>query len=168
MTSVEMSMQVADQHSHLGGLEFLQVHKPWTWDEIRAAIGALGATELNKRRPCSPDTINGALVSSFHQRQWDQCGSDQRTGFANHLIKDRIGVALQFGANGFGLYDLIAKHLGLYAGDVIDVGVEIFPMKTLQAQMSSGVAYYEAALYNLIRRGRSVPAVPLVLIGVTP
>lgn len=53
-------------------------------------------------------------------------------------------------------------------GDVIDVAVEILPMKELQNQMSSGVAYYEAELYNLIREGRGVPAVPLILIGIAP
>ncbi len=44
----------------------------------------------------------------------------------------------------------------------------VLPMKELQAKMSSGVAYYEGELYNLIREGRGVPAVPLVLIGIAP
>lgn len=39
-------------------------------------------------------------------------------------------------------------------------------MKSLQQQMSSGVAYYEGELYNVIRQGRGVPAVPLVIMGV--
>jgi hypothetical protein len=50
-------------------------------------------------------------------------------------------------------------------GDEIDVGVEILPMKSLQREMSSGVPYYEGEFYNVIRQGRGVPAVPLVLIG---
>ena len=33
--------------------------------------------------------------------------------------------------------------------------------------MSSGVGYYEGELYDLIREGRGVPAVPLVLIGIS-
>lgn len=41
-------------------------------------------------------------------------------------------------------------------------------MKSLQSQMSSGVAYYEGELYNVIRQGRGVPAVPLVLLGIEP
>ena len=41
-------------------------------------------------------------------------------------------------------------------------------MKALQHNMSSGVPYYEGALYYLIREGRGVPAVPLILIGVVP
>ena len=44
--------------------------------------------------------------------------------------------------------------------------VEILPMKELQSEMSSGPSYYEGELYNLIREGRGVPAVPLVLIGI--
>jgi hypothetical protein len=58
--------------------------------------------------------------------------------------------------------------MAFFVGDIIDVGVEILPMKTLQARMSSGVGYYEGELYNVIRQGRGVPAVPLVLIGVIP
>jgi hypothetical protein len=41
-------------------------------------------------------------------------------------------------------------------------------MKALQSQMSSGVAYYEGEFYNVVRQGRGVPAVPLVLIGIEP
>jgi hypothetical protein len=34
--------------------------------------------------------------------------------------------------------------------------------------MSSGPGYYEGELYNLIRQGRGVPAVPLIMIGIAP
>jgi hypothetical protein len=40
------------------------------------------------------------------------------------------------------------------------------PMKELQSEMSSGIGYYEGELYNLIRQGRGIPAVPLVVIGI--
>ena len=52
--------------------------------------------------------------------------------------------------------------------DVIDVGIEILPMKELEQNMSSGVPYYERDLLNVLRQGRGVPAVPLVLVGVAP
>lgn len=84
------------------------------------------------------------------------------------FVKDRVAVEVQFGKYAFVAYDLFVKHLTFYVGDVIDVGVEILPMKELQRQMSSGVAYYESELYNLIREGRGVPGVPLILIGVAP
>lgn len=84
------------------------------------------------------------------------------------FVKDRIAVEIQFGKYSFVAYDLFVKHMAFYVGDVIDVGVEILPMKSLQLSMSSGVGYYEGELYNLIRQGRGIPAVPLVLIGVAP
>ena len=82
------------------------------------------------------------------------------------FVKDRIAIEVQFGKYAFVAYDLFVKHMAFFVGDVIDVGVEILPMKELQSEMSSGVAYYEGELYNLIRQGRGSPAVPLVLIGV--
>lgn len=84
------------------------------------------------------------------------------------FVKDRIAVEVQFGKYSFVAYDLFVKHMAFYIGNVIDVGVEILAMKSLQEEMSSGVGYYEGELYNLIREGRGVPAVPLVLVGVTP
>src|SRR5438876_775161 len=74
------------------------------------------------------------------------------------FVKDRIAVEVQFGKYAFVAYDLFVKHMAFFVGDVIDVGVEILPMKELQAEMSSGVAYYEGELYNLIRQGRGSPA----------
>jgi hypothetical protein len=82
------------------------------------------------------------------------------------FVKDRVAVEVQFGKYAFVAYDLFVKHLAFYVGDVIDVGVEILPMKSLQSQMSSGVPYYEGELYNVVRQGRGVPAVPLVLVGI--
>ncbi|HLP45846.1 MAG TPA: BglII/BstYI family type II restriction endonuclease [Candidatus Deferrimicrobium sp.] len=83
------------------------------------------------------------------------------------FVKDRVAIEVQFGKYSFVAYDLFVKHIAFYIGDKIDVGIEILPMKMLQAQMSSGVAYYEGELYNIIRQGRGVPAVPLVVLGVS-
>jgi hypothetical protein len=84
------------------------------------------------------------------------------------FVKQRVAVEVQFGKYSFVAYDLFVKHMAFYVGDKIDVGVEILPMKSLQSEMSSGVAYYEGELYNLIREGRGVPAVPLILLGIAP
>ena len=79
-----------------------------------------------------------------------------------------MAIEVQFGKYSFVAYDLFVKHLAFYVGDKIDVGIEILPMKALQAQMSSGVPYYEGEFYNVIRQGRGVPSVPLVIIGIMP
>lgn len=82
------------------------------------------------------------------------------------FVQDRIAVEVQFGKYAFVAYDLFVKHLAFFVGDQIDVGIEILPMKSLQKEMSSGISYYESELYNVVRQGRGVPGVPLVIIGV--
>jgi hypothetical protein len=84
------------------------------------------------------------------------------------FVKERVAAEVQFGKYSFVAYDLFVKHLAFYIGDHIDIGVEILPMKSLQSQMSSGIAYYEGEFYNIVRQGRGVPAVPLVLLGIAP
>ncbi len=83
------------------------------------------------------------------------------------FVKERVALEVQFGKYAFVSYDLFVKHLAFYVRDQIDVGIEILPMKSLQRDMSSGPGYYEGELYNIIRNGRGVPAVPLVVIGVS-
>ena len=82
------------------------------------------------------------------------------------FVKDRVALEVQFGKYSFVTYDLFVKHLAFYVGDKIDVGIEVVPMKSLQSEMSSGPCYYEGELYNVLRNGRGVPAVPLVLVGI--
>lgn len=84
------------------------------------------------------------------------------------FVKDKVALEVQFGKYSFVAYDLFVKHLAFYVRDQIDVGIEILPMKVLQQHMSSGPGYYEGELYNVIRNGRGVPAVPLVLVGIAP
>ncbi len=84
------------------------------------------------------------------------------------FVKDRVAVEVQFGKYAFVAHDLFVKHMAFFVSDLIDVGIEVLPMKELEAHMSSGVPYFERDLLNIIRQGRGVPAVPLVLIGVAP
>ena len=109
------------------------------------------------------------LSAAEQKKQIEEAGETAIFSYnQTDFVKERAAVEVQFGKYAFVAFDLFVKHLAFYIGDVIDVGVEILPMKELQANMSSGVAYYEGELYNLIREGRGVPGVPLVLIGVAP
>jgi len=84
------------------------------------------------------------------------------------FIKERVAVEVQFGKYAFVAHDLFVKHMSFYIADDIDVGIEIVPIKSLERQMSSGVPYYERDLFNLMRQGRGIPAVPIILIGIAP
>jgi len=50
-------------------------------------------------------------------------------------------------------------------GNYVDKG-EVLPTKKMQCQMSSGVAYYEGEVYNVLRHGRNNPPVPLLILGI--
>ena len=82
------------------------------------------------------------------------------------FVRNRVAIEVQLGKYSFVAYDLFVKHLAFYVQDEIDVGIEILPTKAMQLRMSSGIAYYEGELYNVIRNGRGVPSVPLVILGV--
>lgn len=82
------------------------------------------------------------------------------------FVKDRVAVEVQFGKYSFVAHDLYVKHLAFFAADKIDVGIEILPMKSFAREMSSGPTFYEKDLSNILRQGRGVPGVPLVVLGV--
>jgi hypothetical protein len=90
------------------------------------------------------------------------------------FVKDRIAVEVQFGKYAFVAFDLFVKHLLFYSGDVIDVGIEILPVMAMAKDpqggrmLSTGIAYFEGEVYNIMRHGRSSPPVPLLIIGIGP
>lgn len=84
------------------------------------------------------------------------------------FVKDKIAVEVQFGKYAFVAFDLFVKHMLFYSGGKINLGIEILPTKKMQAQMSSGVAYYEGEVYNVMRQGRNSPPVPLLVLGIEP
>jgi hypothetical protein len=203
-------MKISETYSHLNGLEFLLVHKPKLWEEIKAVIQAIDAeqckTKVSKEKTMkgkllySPIEMNKMFDRLLKKKKWEESRVSYWVTKSEKLIrktltmspeeqkreieesgeipiysynqtdfvKDRVAIEVQFGKYSFVAYDLFVKHLAFFVGDQIDVGIEILPMKSLQAQMSSGVGYYEGEFYNVVRQGRGVPAVPLVLIGITP
>jgi Restriction endonuclease BglII len=144
-------MKISEVYSHLNGLEFLLVHKRKLWAEIQQVIKEIDADSCKTK--VSIEASGEMPIFSYNQTDF---------------VKDRVAIEVQFGKYAFVAYDLFVKHLAFYVGDQIDVGVEILPMKKLQSQMSSDVPYYEGEFYNVIRQGRGVPAVPLIVVGIEP
>jgi hypothetical protein len=203
-------MKIVETYSHLNGLEFLLVHKPNLWKEIKNVISLVDAevcrTKISKEKTMkgkllySPIALNKTFGNLLRNNKWHESrvkywvtkdeklirktlsltSEEQKKEIEaagevpifsynqTDFVKDRVAVEVQFGKYSFVAYDLFVKHLAFYIGDHIDVGIEILPMKSLQTQMSSGVAYYEGELYNVVRQGRGVPAVPLVIAGIAP
>lgn len=138
------------------------------WRERTAAYYVTRDAKLIRRTLALPPEEQKQLIEAAGElaiRSYNQ----------TDFVKDRIAVEVQLGKYFSVAYDLFVKHLAFYVGDVIDVGVEIVPMRSLSGSadggprgMSTGVAWYEKELYNLIREGRGVPGVPLVLVGIAP
>lgn len=84
------------------------------------------------------------------------------------FVKDKIAVEVQFGKYAFVAYDLFVKHMLFYSGGVINLGIEVLPTKALQIEMSTGVAYFEGEVYNVLRHGRNNPPIPLLILGIEP
>lgn len=84
------------------------------------------------------------------------------------FVKGKLAVEVQFGKYSFVAYDLFVKHMMFFSGGVIDLGIEILPTKAMQQEMSSGIAYYEGEVYNVLRNGRGNPPVPLLILGIEP
>ena len=131
------------------------------WQPRRRTFWVTDDEALMRRIYLFPPTEQKAQIEQAGQ---EPIQSRNETDF----VKDRVAVEVQFGKYAFVAHDLFVKHLSFFVTDVIDVGIEILPMKQMEREMSSGVPYYERDLVNVIRQGRGVPAVPLVLIGVEP
>lgn len=131
------------------------------WEESRVSYWVTRSEKLIRK------TLT--MLAEEQKREIEAAGETPIFSYnQTDFVKDRVALEVQFGKYAFVAYDLFVKHLAFYVGDRIDVGVEILPMKSLQGQMSSGVAYYEGEFYNVVRQGRGVPAVPLVLVGIEP
>lgn len=131
------------------------------WTERRSTFWVTSDEDILRGiQGASPKEQKAAIVAAGHE----PIMSYNQTDF----VKDRVAVEVQLGKYAFVAHDLFVKHLSFFVSNIIDVGIEILPMKTLEKEMSSGVPYYERDLQNVIRQGRGVPAVPLILIGILP
>lgn len=140
---------------------FKRLLRAKSWEENRVSYWVTRSEKLIRK------TL--AMSPQEQKREIEAAGEKPIYSYnQTDFVKDRVAVEIQFGKYAFVAYDLFVKHLAFYVGDQIDVGVEVLPMKCLQNQMSSGVAYYEGEFYNVVRQGRGVPAVPLVLVGIAP
>ena len=99
------------------------------------------------------DSINKEKLYSFNQTDF---------------VKNKVSVEVQLGKYFAVTYDLFVKHLSFFSGGLIDIGIEIVPMKSMQQNMSSGPPWFEKEVHNVLRHGRGVPPVPLLVLGIAP
>lgn len=73
--------------------------------------------------------------------------------------------ALNFGKYAFMVYNVCAKMTIFHKLDLIDVGVEIVPVKAFADEMSTGVSYFEQFVWDLEHRGVADIDIPVLILG---
>jgi hypothetical protein len=82
------------------------------------------------------------------------------------FIKDKVAVEIQFGKHASVASDLFVKHVLFNTAGITSVGIEILVTRAMQMEMSTGTAFYEGEVYNLLRQGTGCPSVPLLIFGI--
>jgi hypothetical protein len=188
-------MIIAGIYSFNGGKDIIQSNYPVELREVEQIITAIDSkqcktkTSLEKTMPgrilYSPRALNRAFTKEFELRGWEkhkvQCNypvnyyvsgfvpnnSSKRASREMDFVKNRIGVEIQFGKYAFMVYNVCAKMTIFHNLGVIDVGIEIVPIKSFAEEMSTGVSYFEQFVWDLEHRGVADIDIPVLVLGVT-
>lgn len=70
-------------------------------------------------------------------------GSEEKGFREMDFVKNKVGVEIQFGKYSFMVYNVCAKMTIFKNKKIINVGIEVVPIKEFAKEMSSGVSYFE-------------------------
>ena len=187
-------MIIAGLYSFNGGKEVIESRYAKELREIKQVIAAVDSaehkTKVSKEKTMpgrilyKPRSLNEAFRAEFEARNWHkhkvpcQYPTEYYTpGFTSHassrgafreidFIKNRGGVEIQFGKYAFMVYNVCAKMTIFHKLDVIDVGVEVVPVKSFADDMSTGVPYFEQFVWDLEHRGMADIDIPVLILGI--
>lgn len=135
----------------------------------------------------SPTSLNKAFKHEFQQRGGNRhreaciyptqyyteayqppVSKSRRPGAYREMdqVKNKVGVEVQFGKYSFMVYNVAAKMTIFRKLGVINVGVEIVPIKAFAASMSTGVSYFEQFVWDLENRGVADIDTPVLILGI--
>lgn len=187
-------MMIAGIYSFNGGREALESKYGDELDQVKKIITSVDSgqhktkTSREKTMPgrqlYSPPALNKAFKKGFEELDWrnhrvmcqypvqyytaEYQPSPLSSGAFRDMdfVKNRVGVEVQFGKYAFMVYNVCAKMTIFNKLDVIDVGIEIVPVKEFAAEMSSGVSYFEQFVWDLEQRGVCNIDIPVLILGV--
>jgi hypothetical protein len=187
-------MRIAATYSFKQGKEKINQAYPTLLAEIGDVIAEVDAADhktkqskektMHGRILYSPSSLNKAFKMSFERRGWApvkvtceysdeyyepdyQRRRNRTTGAFREMdfVKEKLGIEVQFGKYAFMVYNVCAKMTIFRNLGHIDYGVEIVPVKSLVAEMSTGVSYFEQFVWDLENRGVSNIDIPVFIIG---
>jgi hypothetical protein len=188
-------MIIASVYSFNGGKKVIESKFGSELQETQQAIAAVDGqaykTKVSKEKTMpgkelyAPVSLNQAFDIEFESRQWKKyrvrceyptqyyVGGytsviSSRGAFREiDFVKNRVGVEIQFGKYSFMVYNVCAKMTIFHKMNVIDVGIEVVPLKEFASEMSSGVSYFEQFVWDLEHRGVSDIDIPVLILGIT-
>src|SRR3990172_4578568 len=96
-------MKIVETYSHLNGLEFLLVHKPNLWKEIRSVISTVNAekckTKVSKEKTMkgkllySPIDMNSAFYKLLRSKEWEESRVSYWVTKSEKLIRKTLALS---------------------------------------------------------------------------
>lgn len=189
-------MRIAGVYSFKRGLEVMESQYPNELQEIREVIDGIDASILPTkisaeksmvgRELFSPGELNKAFREALYARGWvtrreaciypveyyspDYSAPKRVTSAFREMdfVKNRVGIEVQLGKYAFMVYNVAAKMTIFHNLGIIDVGIEIVPVRELAAHMSTGVSYFEQFVWDLDHRGVADIDIPVLILGIVP
>lgn len=180
-------MEIIAAYSHKGGIEFIRAHHKEELRDIVDTISAVRAerfkTKVSKEKTMpgtelySPIELNKEFKRLLSSKGWSPVRIDVETqipeigeiheGFREmDMVKNRVGLEIQFGKYAFMIYNVAAKMTIFNKQGFIDSGVEVVPMRHLTGEMSTGVSSFEQMKTDLVYRGEADIDIPVVVLGI--
>ncbi|MCD6554614.1 MAG: restriction endonuclease [Chloroflexi bacterium] len=187
-------MKIVGIYSFSGGREIIEAQFAVELREVERVIAAIDSekhktkTSREKTMPgrklYSPRALNKAFKAKFEELEWhtyriaceypteyyvgDYRLDNSFSGAFREMdfVKNRVGVEVQFGKYAFMVYNVCAKMTIFHKLGVIDVGIEVVPVKEFADEMSTGVSYFEQFVWDLEQRGVSDIDIPVLVLGI--
>jgi hypothetical protein len=188
-------MKIAGIYSFNEGKQVIEARFAAELDDVEQIIAAVDSgwlkTKISREKTMpgkklySPRALNEVFKAEFEKRGWHThrvaCeyptqyyaeGYQQDISFAGafremDFVKNRVGIEIQFGKYAFMVYNVCAKMTIFHKLDVVDVGIEVVPIKEFADEMSTGVSYFEQFVWDLEQRGVSDIDIPVLIFGIT-
>lgn len=184
---------IAGMYSFNGGRETIDSHFSNELAEVVQVINQVDSesckTKVSKEKTMrgnllySPPRLNKAFKSEFIKLGWNShkiiCdyptqyyvsgytpSATPKNAFREmDFVKNAVGIEVQFGKYAFMVYNVCSKMTIFHNQSIIEVGIEIVPIKDFANQMSTGVSYFEQFVWDLEHRGVSDIDIPVLILG---
>jgi len=180
-------MKIVTVYSFNKGKEFIKENHEAELEEVKEIIHSVEAEKCKTKRSkektmkgkilYSPISFNKEFKRLFEKYGWRKARINVQTaipelkithkGFREiDMIKNKVGVEVQFGKYAFMVYNVAAKMTIFNKQNIINCGIEIVPMLNLAREMSTGVSFLEQMKTDLEYRGVSNIDIPVLIVGV--